>query len=233
MEGPSEPVGGDQNDQTVQPSAEDIRREQRRQRDNKRKEREQQEIEGTQRELKKWKADYAKLEKNHAYLRGKLEQLEHDVEQTRETRRRLEQIVEQQNILINMLQILIGMTPRNTFGTGEAGLQVHNPPVYQSGTTMGSGGSTMQVSSGLRQSPVPQRWAHGNNDEQPASGGLFVSLHDLNSTYPPRTAMASGSSPRPGSPVAQGGAHENNSEQPGSTYGDQFCNFNGCSSNDG
>jgi hypothetical protein len=51
------------------------------------------------------KADYAKLEKNHAYLRGKLEQLEHDVEQTRETRRRLEQIVEQQNIMINMLQI--------------------------------------------------------------------------------------------------------------------------------
>jgi len=52
------------------------------------------------------------------------------------------------------------MTPRNTFGNGEAGLQVHNPPVYQSGTIMGSGGSTMQVSSGLRQSPVPQGWAH-------------------------------------------------------------------------
>lgn len=106
MEGTSsELVGGDQNDQTVQPSAEEIRKEKRRQRDNRRKKREQREIEGTQRELEKMKADYAKLEKNHAYLRGKLEQLEHDVEQTRETRRRLEQIVEQQNIMINMLQI--------------------------------------------------------------------------------------------------------------------------------
>ncbi|KAJ6878594.1 hypothetical protein NC652_032197 [Populus alba x Populus x berolinensis] len=45
MEGtPSELVGGDHNDQTVQPSAEDIRKEQRRQRDNKRKEREQVEV---------------------------------------------------------------------------------------------------------------------------------------------------------------------------------------------
>jgi hypothetical protein len=52
------------------------------------------------------------------------------------------------------------MTPRNTFGTGEAGLQVHHPPVYQSGTTLGSGGSTVQVSSELRQSLVPQGWAH-------------------------------------------------------------------------
>jgi len=50
-------------------------------------------------------------------------------------------------------------------------------------------------------------YTQGNNDEQPASGELFVSLHDLNSTYPPRTAMASGSSPRPGSPVSQGWAH--------------------------
>lgn len=220
MEGtPSELVGGDHNDQTVQTSAEDIRKEQRRQRDNKRKEREQREIEGTQRELEKMKADYAESEKNHAYLIGKLEQLEHDVEQTREIRRRLEQIVEQQNIMIDMLQILIGMTPHNTFGTGEAGLQVHHPPVSQSGTT------------GLRQSPVPQGWAHGNNVEQPSltSGGdLFVGLNHLNSTYPPRTAMASGSSPRQGSPVVpQGGLHENNSEQPGSTYGDQFLNFNG------
>ena len=40
------------------------------------------------------------------------------------------------------------MTPPSTFGTGEAGLQVHHPPVSQSGTT------------GLRQSPVPQGWAH-------------------------------------------------------------------------
>uniref|UniRef100_A0A3N7FX43 BZIP domain-containing protein n=1 Tax=Populus trichocarpa TaxID=3694 RepID=A0A3N7FX43_POPTR len=106
MEGTSsELVGGDHNDQTVQPSAEEIRKEKRRQRDNRRKKREQREIESTQRELEKMKADYAKLEKNNAYLRGKLEQLEHDVEQTRETRRRLEQIVEQQNIMINMLQI--------------------------------------------------------------------------------------------------------------------------------
>ncbi|KAL3571455.1 hypothetical protein D5086_025359 [Populus alba] len=102
------------------------------------------EIEGTQRELKKMKADYAKLEIKHAKLSGKLKQLEHDVEQAREIRRRLEQIVEQQYIMINMLQILIGMTPPSTFGTGEAGLQVHHLPVSQSGTT------------GLRQSPVPQ-----------------------------------------------------------------------------
>ncbi|KAL9348971.1 hypothetical protein Peur_060337 [Populus x canadensis] len=230
MEGPSEPVGGDQNDQTVQPSAEEIRKEKRRRRDNNRKEREQGEIEATQRELEKLKANYAELEKNHAYLRGKLEQLEHDVEQTRDTHRRLEQIVEQQNIMMNMLQILIGMTPRNTFGTGEAGLQVHHPPVYQSGTTLGSGGSTVQVSSELRQSLVPQGWAHPSLTY---GDDLFVSLNDLNNTYPPRTAMASGSSPRPGSPIAQGWAHENNSEQPGLTYGDQFCNFNGCSSNDG
>lgn len=220
MEGtPSELVGGDHNDQTVQPSAEDIRKEQRRQRDNKRKEREQREIEGNQRELEKMKADYAELEKNYAEMRGKLKQVEHDVEQTREIRRRLEQIVEQQNIMIHMLQILIRMTPRNTFGTGEAGLQVHHPPVSQSGTT------------GLRQSPVPQGWAHGNNVEQPSltSGGdLFGDLNHLNNTYPPRTTMTSGSSPRQGSPVVpQGGPHENNSEQPGSTYGDQFLNFNG------
>jgi len=57
--------------------------------------------------LEKLKANYAELEKNHAYLRGKLEQLEHDVEQTRDTHRRLEQIVEQQNIMMNMLQILV------------------------------------------------------------------------------------------------------------------------------
>ncbi|KAI5563712.1 hypothetical protein BDE02_14G009000 [Populus trichocarpa] len=157
MEGTSsELVGGDHNDQTVQPSAEEIRKEKRRRRDNRRKEREQREIESTRRELEKMKADYAKLEKNHAYLRGKLEQLEHDVEQTRETRRRLEQIVEQQNIMINMLQIYIYL--------------------------------------------------------------LLMMRHSL---------------PRQGLPVPQGWAHENNSEQPGSTYGDQFCNFNGCSSNDG
>ncbi|XP_010999901.1 PREDICTED: uncharacterized protein LOC105107609 [Populus euphratica] len=230
MEGPSELVGGDQNDQTVQPSAEDIRKEKRRLRDYRRGERKQQEIERTQRELGKWKADYAELEKNNAYLRGKLELFESDMEQTRETNRRLVQIVGQQNIMINMLQILIEMTPRNTFGTGEADLQVHHPPVYQFGTTMVSGGSTMQVSSGLLQSPVPQGWAHGNNVEQPSltSGGdLFVNLNHLNNTYPPRTAMASGSSPRQGSPVPQGQAHENNNEQPGSTYGDQFFNFNG------
>jgi len=52
------------------------------------------------------------------------------------------------------------MTPDNTFSTGEAGLPVHHPPDYQYGTTMESGGPTIENPLGLPQSHVPQGRAH-------------------------------------------------------------------------
>lgn len=52
-------------------------------------------------------------------------------------------------------QLPFEMTPDNTFGTGEAGLPVHHPPVYQSG-------DPAMESLGLPQSHVLQGLAHEN-----------------------------------------------------------------------
>lgn len=52
-------------------------------------------------------------------------------------------------------QLPFGMTPDNTFGTGEEGLPVHHPPVYQSR-------DPAIESMGLPQSHVPQGLAHEN-----------------------------------------------------------------------
>ncbi|XP_061960557.1 uncharacterized protein LOC133681519 isoform X3 [Populus nigra] len=60
------------------------------------------------------------------------------------------------------LQLPSGMTPDNTFSTGEAGLPVHHPLDYQYGTTMESGGPPMENPWGLHQSHVPQGRAHVN-----------------------------------------------------------------------
>uniref|UniRef100_A0A6M2EJS1 BZIP domain-containing protein n=1 Tax=Populus davidiana TaxID=266767 RepID=A0A6M2EJS1_9ROSI len=74
-------------------------------------------------------------------------------------------------------QLPSGMTPDNIFSTGEAGLPVHHPLDYQYGTTMGSGGSTIENPMGLPQSHVSQGWTHGNQGLE--IDGLTFSLSDL------------------------------------------------------
>ncbi|KAH8488272.1 hypothetical protein H0E87_024079 [Populus deltoides] len=58
-------------------------------------------------------------------------------------------------MFFNNYMLPFEMTPDNTFGTGEAGLPVHHPPVYQSG-------DPAMESLGLPQSHVLQGLAHEN-----------------------------------------------------------------------
>ncbi|KAJ6872432.1 hypothetical protein NC651_031518 [Populus alba x Populus x berolinensis] len=234
METPSELVGGDQNDQAVQPlaadqnnqsiqpSATEIKKANKRASDKKYRHGKKQKMENIQRQFEELKADCAELVKRESSSQVILNQLNNDLEQARADKRLQGQIVEQQNLIINILLQLLSIEMTG-FGTGATRLSVHHPPVYQSGTTMESEGPVIEESLGLPQSHLLQGWAHGNNVEQPAltyDDDLFVSLNHLFTNYPPRTAMAPGSSPMQGSLAPQG--QGNNSEQPASANDDQF-----------
>ncbi|KAJ6400257.1 hypothetical protein OIU84_015830 [Salix udensis] len=126
------------------------------------------------------------------------------------------------------------------FSTGGTGLSVHHPPVYQSGTTMGSGGLANENSPGLPQSHVSQglthlqwgmtpdntfdTWEAGPPVHQPI---VYVS----ETTIRPEGPAIEYPLELPQSHPPQGWPHENNFEQPDSTYGDQFIEFSGCSNN--
>ncbi|XP_061961543.1 uncharacterized protein LOC133682276 [Populus nigra] len=92
MEAPSELVGG----QTVQPSAAETKKAQRRQK-----------MKDTKKQFKKLKANYAKLVKSESSSSELLDRLKNDLEKAREAKRLQEQTVEQQKLMINTLQQLL------------------------------------------------------------------------------------------------------------------------------
>ncbi|KAJ6400262.1 hypothetical protein OIU84_015833 [Salix udensis] len=134
------------------------------------------------------------------------------------------------------------------FGTGGTGLPVHHPSIYQSGTTMGSGGLANENSAGLPQSHFSQGLTHNHNQGSTLNtqlpfevtgfgiGGTGLPVHHP-PIYQSGTTMGSGGLANENSPglpqshVSQGLTHENNFEQPDATYGDQFIEFSGCSNN--
>ncbi|KAJ6291608.1 hypothetical protein OIU76_023648 [Salix suchowensis] len=117
MEALSELVGGDQNDQTVQPSAADqndqvvqppadeIKKARKRARRMEYLDRKKQrKVEDAERQLEEMKADFAKSEKDHACSIAMLDQAQEDLELSTGALRPLQHIVEQQDSMINMLQ---------------------------------------------------------------------------------------------------------------------------------
>ncbi|KAG5231087.1 hypothetical protein IMY05_014G0038100 [Salix suchowensis] len=116
MEALSELIGGDQNDQTVQPlatnqndqvvqpPADEIKKARKRARRMEYLDRKKQKVEDAERQLEEMKADFAKSEKDHACSIAKLDQAQEDLELSAGALRPLQQIVEQQNSMISMLQ---------------------------------------------------------------------------------------------------------------------------------
>ncbi|KAJ6348810.1 hypothetical protein OIU77_006398 [Salix suchowensis] len=128
MEALSELVGGDQNDQTVQPSAADqndqvvqspaadqndqvvqppadeIKKARKRARRMEYLDRKKRKVEDAERQLEEMKADFAKSEKDHACSIAMLDQAQEDLELSTGALRPLQHRVEQQDSMINMLQ---------------------------------------------------------------------------------------------------------------------------------
>ncbi|KAG5231093.1 hypothetical protein IMY05_014G0038700 [Salix suchowensis] len=101
-----QPSAVDQNDQVVQPPADEIKKARKRARRMEYLDRKnvQQKVEDAERQLEEMKADFAGSEKDHACSIAKLDQAQEDLELSTGALRPLQQIVEQQNSMISMLQ---------------------------------------------------------------------------------------------------------------------------------
>uniref|UniRef100_A0A6N2N9I0 BZIP domain-containing protein n=1 Tax=Salix viminalis TaxID=40686 RepID=A0A6N2N9I0_SALVM len=102
-----QPSAVDQNDQVVQPPADEIKKARKRARRMEYLDRKKQKVEDAERELEEMKADFAKSEKDHACSIAKLDQAQEDLELSAGALRPLQQIVEQQNSMISMLQLVL------------------------------------------------------------------------------------------------------------------------------
>ncbi|KAJ6675644.1 hypothetical protein OIU85_011768 [Salix viminalis] len=102
-----QPSAVDQNDQVVQPPADEIKKARKRARRMEHRDRKKQKVEDAERQLEEMKADFAKSEKDHACSIAKLDQAQEDLELSAGALRPLQQIVEQQNSMISMLQLVL------------------------------------------------------------------------------------------------------------------------------
>ncbi|KAJ6400254.1 hypothetical protein OIU84_015827 [Salix udensis] len=149
-----QPSAADQNDQVVQPPADETKKARKRARRMEYLDRKKQK--NAERQLEEMKADFAKSEKDHACSIAKLDQAQDELELSAGALRPLQQIVEQQNSMISMLQQVLF--------PGEAELATY--PL------------------GLPRSHLSQGWAHENNSEQSDSsyGDRFFNGNDCSNS---------------------------------------------------